>query len=53
MWWTVLAVGIAVLAVVFLLVGSQIFRYGGRSGQSVADVNARRFWWLWGRRPGD
>jgi hypothetical protein len=45
MWWTVLAVAIAVLAVVFLLFGSQIFRFGGRGGQSVADVNANRFWW--------
>ena len=53
MWWTVLAVGIAVLAVLFLLVGSQIFRFGGGGGQSVADVNANRFWWKWGRRSGD
>jgi hypothetical protein len=53
MWWTVLAVAIAVLAVVFLLVGSQIFRFGGKGGRSVADVNANRFWLKWGRRPGD
>jgi hypothetical protein len=46
MWWTV-------LAVVFLLVGSQIFRYGGRGGQKIADVNVNRFWWIWARRPGD
>ena len=47
MWWTVLAVAIAVVAVLFLLVGSQIFRYGGRGGQKIADVNANRFWWMW------
>jgi len=35
-WWTVLAVEIAVLAVLLLL---------------VANVN--KFWWIWGRRPGD
>ena len=53
MWWTVLAVAIAVLAIAFLVFGSQIFRYGGKGGQSVADVKANRFWWTWGRRPND
>ena len=53
MLWTVLAVAIAVLAIVFLVFGSQIFRYGGKGGQSVADVKANRFWWTWGRRPDD
>jgi hypothetical protein len=53
MWWTVLAIVIVVLAVGFLLIGSQIFRYGGKRGQSMADVNANKFWWLWGRGPGD
>jgi hypothetical protein len=53
MWWTVLTVGIVVLAALFLVVGSQVFRFGGKGGQSVADVKSNRFWWTWGRRPGD
>ena len=53
MWWTVLGVAVAVLAVVFLAFGSQIFRYGGKGGQSIADGKANRFWWMCGRRPGD
>ena len=32
MWWTVLAIVVAILAVGFLLFGSQIFRYGGKGG---------------------
>jgi hypothetical protein len=53
MWWTILTVAIVVLAAAFLLFGSQIFRYGGKCGQSIADTKANRFWWMWGRRPGD
>lgn len=53
MWWTILTVAIVVLAAGFLLLGSQSFRYGGKGGQSIADVNAKMFWWKWGRRPGD
>ena len=51
--WRVLAIVVASVAVGFLLFGSQIFRYGGKGGQSMADVNANKFWWFWGRRPGD
>lgn len=52
MWWTILAVVLVVLAVAFLLFGSQLFRYGGKGGLTIADVKNNRFWWTWGRRPG-
>jgi hypothetical protein len=48
MWWTVLAIVIAILAVGFLLFGSQISATEERAAQSMADVNANKFWLVLG-----
>jgi hypothetical protein len=50
MWWTVLTV-VLVLAALIVLIGiATSFRYGGKGGPTISDVQQNRFWGIWGQR---
>jgi hypothetical protein len=53
MWWTVLAIVIAILAVGFLLFGSQISATEERAASRWQTSTPTSSGWFWGRRPGD